>query len=78
MEEVVEMAEFTRESSLTEPDVLNVLNGTWDAGESGYFKFDDMEIKWYQDSSMDENNVFHIEILDAGGIIHPYLLNRLE
>lgn len=71
IEEILSMAEFTRNPSLEPQDIINKLNGTWDAADAGYLQFRDNEINWYRTAEMDENNVIHIEIAEAEAIIHP-------
>lgn len=71
MFEVLDMADFTHEPTNTEEDVLQILSGEWNGGNSGYLHFDGKNLKWYKDSSKDENNVLIIEIIDVIPVIHP-------
>lgn len=71
MIEVIEMAEFTRNPSMAEDDLFNLLNGTWDSGETGILQFSEKDLNWYQDLSMQEGNRLEIEFDSVESLIHP-------
>lgn len=71
MEEIVSMADFTHVTTMTETEILEKLNGVWDAGEAGYVEFEDKNLKWYQDSTLSEDNVINIELIHVESILHP-------
>ena len=71
MEEIVRMADFTHAPTMTETEILEKLNGVWDSGEAGYLEFEDKNLKWYQDSTLSEDNVIHIELIHVESILHP-------
>lgn len=71
IEEVLGMADFSHEPTKTKEEIHTVLNGTWDAGDSGYLHFNAGELKWYKDSNMQEENVLLIDVTDVVPLIHP-------
>ena len=71
IEEVLGMADFSHEPTKTKEEIHTVLNGTWDAGDSGYLHFNAGELKWYKDSDMQEENVLLIDVTDVVPLIHP-------
>lgn len=71
MEEVLEMADFIYDPSLTTEEITQRLQGIWNAAGAGQLVFDGKDFKWYRDESMSEENVLDIEISRTLPLKHP-------
>lgn len=71
IERIISMAEFTRQPTMTQEELMDILNGEWDAGEAGYLSFEENKLYWYRDANKSADNVLEIELTTIEPIIHP-------